>query len=787
MKKLLILLAGCLALCAGALADTSAEVRGGDGAQSAPVLAAGGEYLCAMQGQSTQWFAIESEDDSTFYAVTLTNIDYNYSVSLQLCDKDGAVVHERGSIGVGDTFWLSAKAPAGERLYAVVTGRESGSSGNFRLRVEAHPDAEADAPEGASELTGEVYGSIDGLEDVDVFAYRTGENPTYVTLTGSNIDIGNFLRYRVLDAENLEIYTRNAYTNASESGSFRLEPNSTYYLSAYSEDAYCLGRYGFAIEAREDIYGDDAQSAFALTSGQRIDSAIEGPGDVDVFGFTAAGGEAFYRLTLNNLDVNDFLYLRVMDVHGQVVAEESTYQGEACTVDFKPAGAGEYCVSIAVNGSNFGSYAFSIEEGSDAEGDAAADAVPLAADVPYMGALEWASDVDCFSVTTGDVPAWQVVSIENIDATSGVRLRATSADGQLMEEVTVYSQGDVERLWWRTDAVADCTLAVAAYQNGALGGYQLAWQTVEDAPGETAETAAPILPGETATQAIDVPGDVDFFSLEAMPAARSVGVSVDASADGRTISIQAVDGYGRILTEAYAYGERTSFVVEQPADEAMYIRVSGSDACAYTLTLCTGETHIPSGEWEETRAADCINPGERVCNCLVCGQPVVTEAIPALGHEPGEWQVEVAADCVNDGSEVALCTRCREVADRRTLAATGHHEVYWEVEVEPACETDGIQRQVCPYCNQILARERIACVGHIAPESFSVAVAPSCEGEGVAARICTVCGAYVEQKAIAPTGHRPGSEVLEVEGERCAVCEVCGAIVPVEEAAAEGQ
>ncbi|MBQ3355520.1 MAG: dockerin type I repeat-containing protein [Oscillospiraceae bacterium] len=121
--------------------------------------------------------------------------------------------------------------------------------------------------------------------------------------------------------------------------------------------------------------------------------------------------------------------------------------------------------------------------------------------------------------------------------------------------------------------------------------------------------------------------------------------------------------------------------------------------------------------------ATCINAGQNVYTCSVCGRSR-TETIPATGHSFGDWVVTVQANCIMTGLETRTCIACG-AQETRTLPAGGHS--YLVTTVAPNCTQEGYDLHNCAYCGDQYTDNVIPAAGH----RFS-------------AGICTVCGAVDE-------------------------------------------
>ncbi|MER2024501.1 MAG: InlB B-repeat-containing protein [Eubacteriales bacterium] len=69
------------------------------------------------------------------------------------------------------------------------------------------------------------------------------------------------------------------------------------------------------------------------------------------------------------------------------------------------------------------------------------------------------------------------------------------------------------------------------------------------------------------------------------------------------------------------------------------------------------------GEWTETKAPTCTEPGEETRTCERCSEKE-TRVIDAVGHDWGEWVVTKEVTDTEDGEETRTCTRCKETETR---------------------------------------------------------------------------------------------------------------------------
>ena len=227
---------------------------------------------------------------------------------------------------------------------------------------------------------------------------------------------------------------------------------------------------------------------------------------------------------------------------------------------------------------------------------------------------------------------------------------------------------------------------------------------------------------------------------------------------------------------------------EMPATCLQTGRSAGSHCSRCGITL-EEQTIIPALGHEkvtdEGTPATCLQTGRSAgSHCGRCGITLEEKTIiPALGHDFGEYRETRAPTCTEPGEERAECSRC-EAVETRTVAATGHltgsDATCTEDQVCTVCgavlspasghhpgrEATCTEDQVCTVCGAVLN----AALGHALKE-YEVQ-APTCIEEGWEAySVCIRCG-YTTYTELPAFGHKAGSAATCVKPQ---VCTVCGA------------
>ncbi|WP_394917668.1 Ig domain-containing protein, partial [uncultured Robinsoniella sp.] len=162
-------------------------------------------------------------------------------------------------------------------------------------------------------------------------------------------------------------------------------------------------------------------------------------------------------------------------------------------------------------------------------------------------------------------------------------------------------------------------------------------------------------------------------------------------------------------------------------------------------------TEIPAlehkyGDWKVTKEATCTEAGSRTKECSVC-HDVVTEAIPALGHDwKSSYTINKVATCTEDGIKSIDCRRCSEQKDIVKIPALGHNYGEWTITKEATCTDKGIHTKVCMRCPDQVSEE-IPALGHSAGD-WEVEKAPTIFAKGVEVKKCERCDIVLEKRDI---------------------------------------
>lgn len=147
--------------------------------------------------------------------------------------------------------------------------------------------------------------------------------------------------------------------------------------------------------------------------------------------------------------------------------------------------------------------------------------------------------------------------------------------------------------------------------------------------------------------------------------------------------------------ETYLVGQKDATCIETGYTGDVYCSSCDNMISAGTETPLAEHTY---GEWSETKAPTCTEPGEETRVCEVCGADE-TRPVDATGHTPDEWAITTPATCTEDGVRTATCMVCG-VEYTEVIPATGHQYGAWTVVTEATETKEGLRERVCSVCGE---------------------------------------------------------------------------------------
>ncbi|MCL1931751.1 MAG: hypothetical protein FWF55_08040 [Treponema sp.] len=132
-----------------------------------------------------------------------------------------------------------------------------------------------------------------------------------------------------------------------------------------------------------------------------------------------------------------------------------------------------------------------------------------------------------------------------------------------------------------------------------------------------------------------------------------------------------------------------------------------------TFTVTVHAAHVHAwGNWSQTTAPTCTEPGEEMRNCAAAPPHSETRTgAAALGHDYQNWTQTTAPTCTTAGVETGTCTR-DQVTTTRTGAAALGHDYEWTETTAPTCITAGVETGTCTRDQVTAIRTGTLALGH---------------------------------------------------------------------------
>lgn len=502
----------------------------------------------------------EFAGDTVSYRFDVTAGD-GYLIAFEVTQGD-AFVRARDA---GGTVRANLFATAPTTLEGSSTLFEAVTGGSYTLEIGAYTDTArvrfrvrvsriGGGPEqaGAIITPGDtVTEALGSALDFDVFTLQAPPGSDVVVVPEAAGPAASGLLLRVLDAAHIDqemtwfgappatVTTGRITIPASGAARLRVASNAIAprYVGAYRLRAYAIDR---APESR----------GAALPSGAIVaDEALRPSGDVDELTFTATAGEQInlffraapvFRVELGRQ--NDALRTLFNDPADTALFTQSTGR---LTLDT----AGTYTVRVrgpeAV--ADTGAYRLYLYRVNPAPEHVPAALTP--GDTLSGERIELPGDVDEFTFTAVAGRGYRV-SLQATDGRANTRLQAEVVDPSATVLKTVYSAGSDTALLGQSSGlitaaaggtyrVRVATAAFDPFARSSAGPYRLLVYAIDPAPETAAATLA--LNDSVQTEALDVPGDIDEFTIT-VPAATAANLLLDATAAG--IAARVIDGSG---------------------------------------------------------------------------------------------------------------------------------------------------------------------------------------------------------------------------------------------------
>ena len=541
----------------------------GDDLGTATQLAVGQDVEGVIEINSDiDMFRFVAEDEEAYVISLISDVDkdlsgwdeYYFAATVELLNSDGVVLlrSPTGHNNWGYEARMLWEPPASGKYYLKVYSNWHGNTvvGDYLLNVEV--STYKDVHEGSIyDATPLVIGeSQDGFigcyHDVDTFkfqgkaktAYRVmleKEYPHDISITVHDDD-GLYLgprQYHKLDYDESIIsppWQPDLETPRCVDFEANPEPDVVQEFLFFNHNAGELfvhldgGRIGhnrYTITVLEDEYRDDHGDQQATASDVRFGEVIEGvinlAGESDVFRFRAEEDQAFeFELLLDSLSGVCLLLVPEKDLPSEEWCTWSGSESEAresyITAWVAPSDGDFFLV---VQSDDFGSYSLSLKpiDLTDDHSNDHNQATSVQFSVPTQGRIDKSEDVDVFSFDAEDGDVISLIlsheGLSRVDVDLYGRIDGEYLRGRANHVDSLPDDDETVRRSWRTNRAGTHYLVVQAVSVGQYS-ITLTRAEYEDDVGNNLGNAQVIATGVRNDGVIEITGDIDFFSFEAV-------------------------------------------------------------------------------------------------------------------------------------------------------------------------------------------------------------------------------------------------------------------------------
>ena len=302
-------------------------------------------------------------------------------------------------------------------------------------------------------------------------------------------------------------------------------------------------------------------------------------------------------------------------------------------------------------------------------------------------------------------PVGKMSGIYNPGFSHGQRLTWTF-DGQSVQQQTYYQYNFV------TNAYIDVTIPTEAAAEYVLTDGYINFNVFGDAPGNhrnlTDSGRGVNTSAGSAKYTRSLLPDIVIYSCDHGTYQKGRTIKATCELGGYTEYTCAECGVTVQKDLTPALGHSYTAEVTEPTCTEMGYTTHTCVRCAHSyLTAVTEATGHSYGEWTTVKEADCDHAGERVRECLACGEEQ-SEAILPTGHA---YTAEVVAPtCTESGYTVYTCTCCFSSYISDLTEALGHDHV--ATVIEPTCTEGGYTEHTCSRCGDSFTTDPTAAQGH---------------------------------------------------------------------------
>ena len=225
-------------------------------------------------------------------------------------------------------------------------------------------------------------------------------------------------------------------------------------------------------------------------------------------------------------------------------------------------------------------------------------------------------------------------------------------------------------------------------------------------------------------------------------------------------------------TEPAGHSWDEGTVTQYPTDTTPGKRTYTCIACNKTMEEEIAPTTHEHQYTPTVTPPTCTTDGYTTHRCSACGDTFTDSIVPATGHSMGEWEQTKAPGCEDPGEETRSCGVCGE-KETKALDAVGHK--YTDTVAPPTCTEDGFTTHTCSVCGHSYKDTVVPAHGHTMGD-WQQTKAPACEVPGEETSSCSVCG-FADHRSVDALQHgftayvSGGNATCTADGTKTATCD----------------
>ncbi len=160
-----------------------------------------------------------------------------------------------------------------------------------------------------------------------------------------------------------------------------------------------------------------------------------------------------------------------------------------------------------------------------------------------------------------------------------------------------------------------------------------------------------------------------------------------------------------IAIDANAHTWNNGVITKQPSCSATGVKTY---TCAHNSAHIKTEEiaalkHDYETEFTLDKAATCTEKGSKSRKCKLCGDPLETVEVEALGHEFGEWTATANATCTANGEEERVCGRDGGHKETRVIQKVKHKLTHVAATAATESQKGNKEYWACNDCEEYFA------------------------------------------------------------------------------------